>query len=267
MDEFLELVQIDSETKFERKIADALKAKFQALGLEVFEDESAKVTGHEAGNLICRLTGTVEDVPTIFFTAHMDTVLPGKGVQPAKEGEDIVSDGPTILGADDKAGIAAILETIRMLQEGNIPHGDIEFIITSGEESGVVGAKALDIDLVQASYGYAIDSSGPVGEIVISAPTQARLHIDVQGKTAHAGLAPEKGISAITLAANAISKMNLGRIDEETTANIGKFYGGEQTNIVCDIVHIQAEARSLQKEKMELQVEHMKTTFEKKAKE
>lgn len=267
INEFFELVQIDSETKNERKIADVLQKKFLHLGLDVQEDDSQEVTGHGAGNLICRLKGTKEGVNPIFFTAHMDTVVPGVGVKPSIEGDYIVSDGTTILGADDKAGIVAILEAIRILKENHIPHGDIEFIITSGEESGLVGAKALNKEMIQAEYGYAIDSSGPVGEIVIAAPTQARLYVKVKGKTAHAGLAPEKGISAITLAAKAIAKMKLGRIDEETTANIGKFYGGEQTNIVCDIVHIQAEARSLQKEKMELQVEHMKTTFEKTAKE
>lgn len=265
--EFQELVKIDSETKYETEISKVLKAKFSELGLDVQEDDSQKITGHGAGNLICELKGTARGIEPIYFTAHMDTVVPGKGIKPSIEGDYIVSDGTTILGADDKAGIAAMLESIRLLKENNIEHGDIQYIITVGEESGLVGAKALNKDKIKAKYGYALDSNGPVGDIIVAAPTQAKLFIEIEGKTAHAGVAPEKGISAISLAAKAISKMKLGRIDEETTANIGSFAGGKQTNIVCDYVEIVAEARSLKKEKMEKQVEHMKTTFEKTAQE
>src|SRR5699024_10685544 len=127
----------------------------------------------------------------------------------------ISSDGTTILGADDKAGLAAILETIRTIHENDIKHGDVQFIITAGEESGLVGAKALDPGHIQAKYGYAIDSNGDVGDIIVSAPTQAKLYAIMKGKTAHAGLAPEKGVSAITLASKAIAKMPLGRIDAD----------------------------------------------------
>lgn len=265
IDEFLELVQIDSETKHEAKIAQVLKTKFENLGLQVQEDDSQKITGHKAGNLICELKGTATDVDPIYFTAHMDTVVPGKGIKPSIKDNYIVSDGTTILGADDKAGIAAILESIRILQENRMEHGDIQFIITAGEESGLVGAKALDKNLIKAKYGYALDSNGAVGNIVVAAPTQAKLFVEIEGKTAHAGVAPEKGVSAITLAAKAISNMKLGRIDKETTANIGRFAGGKQTNIVCDYVAIEAEVRSLTKAKMEAQAEHMKETFEKTA--
>lgn len=267
INEFMELVQIDSETTNEGKIAQALKQKFSALGLEVIEDSSKEVTGHGAGNLICNLKGTVEDVDTIYFTSHMDTVVPGKNIKPSIDNGYIVSDGTTILGADDKAGIAAMIEAITLLKENNIKHGDIQFIITVGEEAGLVGAQALDPVLFKAKYGYALDSDGDVGDIVVAAPTQAKLFIVMKGKTAHAGVAPEKGISAISLAAKSISKMPLGRIDSETTANIGSFAGGQQTNIVCDHVEIHAEARSLVPEKMEAQVEKMKYAFESTAKE
>ncbi|ABO67640.1 MULTISPECIES: tripeptidase T [Geobacillus] len=262
VDEFLELVQIDSETKHEGDIAKVLKQKFEALGLEVIEDDAAAKTGHGAGNLICTLAATKDGVDPIYFTSHMDTVVPGKGVKPSIRDGYVVTDGTTILGADDKAGLAAMLEAIRVLKEQNIAHGTIQFIITVGEESGLVGAKALDPSLIQAKYGYALDSDGKVGNIVVAAPTQAKLKIVVHGKTAHAGVAPEKGVSAITLAAKAIAKMPLGRIDEETTANIGRFEGGMQTNIVCDRVDILAEARSLVPEKMEAQVAKMKEAFE-----
>ena len=267
LDEFLELVQIDSESRFETEIAKVLKEKFTALGLEVIEDDAAAKTGFGAGNLICTLPATKDGVDTIYFTSHMDTVVPGKGVKPSIVDGYVVTDGTTILGADDKTGLSAMFEAIRVLKEQNIAHGKIEFIITVGEESGLVGAKALDSSLVTAKYGYALDSDGKVGEIVVAAPTQAKISATIKGKTAHAGVAPEKGVSAITIAAKAIAKMPLGRIDEETTANIGRFEGGKQTNIVCDHVEILAEARSLVAEKMEAQANTMKEAFESVAKE
>ncbi|WP_339227897.1 M20/M25/M40 family metallo-hydrolase [Oceanobacillus sp. FSL K6-2867] len=262
VEEFIELVKIDSETKFETEIAEVLKDKFAKLGVEVYEDESKDKTGHGAGNLICTLKGNAEGADTIYFTSHMDTVVPGRGIQPSIKDGYITSDGTTILGADDKAGLAAMLEAIRVIKENNIEHGDIQFVITVGEESGLVGAKELDSSRIHAKYGYALDSDGDVGDIVVAAPTQAKVFAVIKGKTAHAGLEPEKGISAITLAAKAISKMPLGRIDEETTANIGRFEGGKQTNIVVDHVEILAEARSLVPEKMDAQVAKMKEAFE-----
>jgi tripeptide aminopeptidase len=267
VDLFIELVQVDSETKHEEKIAVVLKEKFTALGVEVVEDDAKEKTGHGANNLICTLPATKEGVDTIYFTSHMDTVVPGKGIKPSIEDGYIKSDGTTILGADDKAGLAAMLEAITVLKEENIAHGKIEFIITVGEESGLVGAKALDSSLVTAKFGYALDSDGKVGDIIVAAPTQAKVNATIYGKTAHAGVAPERGVSAITIASRAISKMPLGRIDEETTANIGRFEGGTQTNIVCDRVDILAEARSLIPEKMEAQVAKMKEAFETAAQE
>ncbi|TWI57871.1 tripeptide aminopeptidase [Halalkalibacter nanhaiisediminis] len=262
VDEFLELVQIDSETKYESVIAPILKKKFEDLGVTVIEDDAASKTEHSAGNLICTLEGNKEGVDPIYFTSHMDTVVPGKGVKPSIKDGYVVTDGTTILGADDKAGIAAMLEALRVLKEENIEHGTIQFIITVGEESGLIGAKVIDPKMMKAKYGFALDSDGPVGNIIVAAPTQAKIKAIVHGKTAHAGVAPEKGISAITVAAKSISKMSLGRIDKETTANIGRFEGGSQTNIVCDHVEILAEARSLVNEKMEAQVAKMKEAFE-----
>ena len=267
VDLFIELVQVDSETKHEEKIAVVLKEKFAELGVEVVEDDAKEKTGHGANNLICTLPATKEGVDTIYFTSHMDTVVPGNGIKPSIEDGYIKSDGTTILGADDKAGLAAMLEAITVLKEENIAHGKIEFIITVGEESGLVGAKALDSSLVTAKFGYALDSDGKVGDIIVAAPTQAKVNATIYGKTAHAGVAPERGVSAITIASRAISKMPLGRIDEETTANIGRFEGGTQTNIVCDRVDILAEARSLIPEKMEAQVAKMKEAFETAAQE
>lgn len=262
IEEFFELVQIDSETKHEKEISEVLKEKFETLGLEVTEDDAAEKTGHGAGNLVCTLKGSNTEADTIYFTSHMDTVVPGNGVKPSIQDGVISSDGTTILGADDKAGLAAMLEAIKSLKETGGKHPTVQFVIPVGEESGLVGSKALDASLLTAKYGYALDSEGKVGYIVNAAPTQYKFHFVITGKTAHAGVAPEKGVSAITLASKAISQMPLGRIDEETTANIGSFQGGQQTNIVCDHVEIEAEARSLDPEKLESQAKQMLQAFQ-----
>ncbi|MCP3743308.1 tripeptidase T [Paenibacillus sp. A3M_27_13] len=262
--EFMELVQVDSETKNEQEISRVLKEKFNALGLEVMEDDSRERTGHGSGNLIVTWKAEgVEQAPKLFFTCHMDTVTPGKGIKP-QLGEDgwIRSDGSTILGSDDKAGIAALFEAIRVVREQNIPHGQIQFVITAGEESGLMGARLMKPEVLDSDFGYALDSNGEVGSICIAAPTQARIEMKITGKSAHAGVNPEDGISAIQVASKAISKMKLGRIDKETTANIGSFEGGGATNVVCDFVLIRAEARSIVQEKVNHQIQHMREALE-----
>lgn len=262
VDEFMELVQIDSETRHEQAICRVLKEKFTSLGLAVIEDDAAQKTGHGAGNLIATLDAAdgYEDRPVIFFTSHMDTVAPGNGVKPQLDEDGYIrSDGTTILGSDDKAGIAAMLEAIRVIQERRLALGRIQFVITVGEEAGLNGARAMDPSLLQAQLGYALDSNGQVGDIAVAAPSQAKIDIAIHGKSAHAGVNPEDGVSAIQVASRAISRMPLGRIDDETTANIGRFVGGGATNIVCDRVDIEAEARSLQSEKLDKQVESMRS--------
>lgn len=264
VDQFMELVQIDSETKHEQNISTVLKEQFARLGLRVYEDDTTAKTGHGAGNLV--VTWEAEggsDAPAIFFTCHMDTVTPGKGITPVL-GEDgwIRSDGTTILGADDKAGIAALFEAIRVIQENNLPHGKIQFVITVGEESGLVGARAMNPQDIDAEFGYALDSNGAVGTICVAAPARAEIQMNIYGKSAHAGVNPEDGISAIQVAAKAIAAMKLGRIDDETTANIGKFQGGSALNVVCDFVQIEAEARSIVQEKVEQQVAQMRAALE-----
>lgn len=264
--EFMELVQVDSETKHERAICDVLKAKFTELGLTVVEDDAASKTAHEAGNIVATLPGTAEGT-TIYFTCHMDTVVPGKGIKPSIQDGYIVSDGTTILGSDDKAGIAAMFEAVRVLQETNTPHATIQFLITVGEESGLQGVKVLDPTLLTAKYGFALDSNGKVGDIIIAAPNQAKFTAVIHGRSAHAGVNPEAGISAIQVASKAISRMPLGRIDRETTANVGSFEGVGPTNIVCEKAIVHAEARSLVREKLDAQLEKMKQAFEETAAE
>jgi tripeptide aminopeptidase len=268
--EFMELVQIDSETKHEQQISKVLKDKFVGLGLEVTEDDSAMRTGHGSGNLFAWLppSAGLEHVPCVLFTSHMDTVSPGKGIKPRLDEDGYIrSDGTTILGSDDKAGVAAIFEAIRVLQENRLPHGPVQIVITAGEESGLIGSRAMDGSLLKAKFGYALDSNGAVGGIAVAAPTNSRQYITIIGKAAHAGVNPEDGISAIQVASKAVSRMKLGRIDEETTANIGRFEGGGEVNIVVDRVTIYSEARSRNPEKMDRQVESMREAVESAAKE
>lgn len=262
--EFMELVQVDSETGNERNIADVLIGKFKALGLTAVEDDSQQRTGHGAGNLIVTWAAeNMENAPKLLFTCHMDTVVPGQGIKPTL-GKDgwITSDGTTILGADDKAGLAALFEGIRVVREQNLPHGQIQFVITAGEESGLLGSRSLDPKYLDADFGFALDSNGELGAIAVAAPTQAKITMQIFGKSAHAGVNPEDGISAIQVAGKAISAMKLGRIDNETTANIGKFAGGGPTNIVCDHVQLDAEARSIVQEKVERQIDSMREALE-----
>ncbi|MEK3684019.1 M20/M25/M40 family metallo-hydrolase [Paenibacillus sp. FSL R10-2736] len=264
INEFMELVRIDSETRNERRIADVLKEKFGTLGLTAVEDNSQEKTGHGAGNLFVTWPAdSGVSAPKLLFTCHMDTVVPGQNIKPSLGADGwITSDGSTILGADDKAGLAALFEAIRVIQEQKLPHGQIQFVITAGEESGLMGARAMDPAHLDADLGFALDSNGEVGAIAIAAPTQARVTMQIFGKSAHAGVNPEDGISAIQVASKAISAMKLGRIDNETTANIGKFAGGGPTNVVCDHVQLDAEARSIVQEKVELQIASMREALE-----
>lgn len=269
LETFLELVKINSETGHEEVIQPILKKKFEELGLHVVEDRASEKSWLGANNLICTLPATSDnqDVAKIYFTSHMDTVVPGLNIQPQINDDSyIYSDGTTILGADDKAGLAAIIETIQYLNDNKIPHGQIQFIITVGEESGLKGAKELDKSLIDAEFGYAVDASQPVGTTVVGAPTQMVINSTILGKTAHAST-PSEGISAINIAAKAISRMKLGQIDQYTTANIGKFHGGSATNIVADEVVLEAEARSHNNQSIEQQVAHMKEIFESTAQE
>ncbi|OKP95765.1 M20/M25/M40 family metallo-hydrolase [Paenibacillus sp. P46E] len=267
--EFMELVRVDSETGNERQIADVLTEKFSALGLTAIEDDSKDRTGHGAGNLFVTWPAVEgASAPKMLFTCHMDTVVPGKNIKPSLGADGwITSDGSTILGSDDKAGLAAVFEAIRVIQEHKLPHGQIQFVITAGEESGLLGARNMDPRLLDAEFGFALDSNGEVGAIAVAAPTQAKVTMQIFGKSAHAGVNPEDGISAIQVASKAISAMKLGRIDNETTANIGKFAGGGPTNVVCDHVQLDAEARSIVQEKVERQIASMREALETTARE
>lgn len=264
VNEFLELIQIDSTSGKEGKVAQVLVEKLKGLGLEVTIDDAGKIAGGETGNVIAKLKGT-QNGPTILFSCHMDTVKPGEGIKPVIKDNVIYSDGTTILGGDNKAGIAAVLEGLRLVKENNIQHSDVEIAFSIWEEGGLFGAKYMDYSLIKADYAFVLDSGGSPGEIIITGPAQDKVNAKIIGKPAHAGVAPEEGISAIMIAARAIDRMNLLRIDEETTANVGVITGGEATNIVTPEVLIKAEARSINEEKLNAQTAHMVEVFEKAA--
>ncbi|TCI30364.1 M20/M25/M40 family metallo-hydrolase [Exiguobacterium sp. SL-10] len=260
-DTFMELVQIDSESYAEGPFLEDLKQRFNALGLELDEDDSKAQTRLGSNNLIARLDGDPSIEP-LFLSAHIDTVAPGKGIVPVVRDGVIYSQGETILAADDKAGIAIMLEVIERLNETRVRHGPIELVLTPGEEVGLLGAKALDMSALKAKHGLILDNGGSVGGIILSSPSMFSLQIEIHGKAAHAGLEPEKGISALVIAAEAIHHMKLGRITDQTTANIGTISGGTGSNVVMEHVTLVGEARSLDHDACVEQVAHMVETFE-----
>jgi tripeptide aminopeptidase len=248
--EFLELVRIDSVSGKERQIADLLKEKLAALGLDVTEDGAGRQVGSDTGNIIGRLPGSGSG-PVLLLCAHMDTVEPGRGVIPRIEGGVIRSSGDTVLGADDKAGIVTILEVLRIIREQSLSHSGLEVVFTIWEEGGLFGAKNLDYELLSARIGFVLDSDGTPGTIITRAPSQDKIGAAIKGRAAHAGINPEDGINAIQVAAHAIAQMKLGRIDEETTCNIGIITGGKATNIIPDSATLEGETRSLDTRKRE----------------
>jgi len=248
-DTFRQLVLIDSPSREEGAVAGWIKRTLkEEIGAEVIEDQSRDQTGSESGNIIARIPGTEKIIP-LFFNAHMDTVEPGRGIKIIFKDGIFQSDGTTVLGADDKAAIAILIETARLLKEHNVPHGPIEFLFTVCEEIGLLGAKSLDPALLDAKAGYALDSSDP--EVLINqAPCAIRFKVRIVGKATHAGLHPELGINAIQVAARALAEVPLGRIDEYTTANVGLIHGGKATNIVPEEVELEGEVRSHNPEKL-----------------
>jgi tripeptide aminopeptidase len=252
----LELVQIDSVSREERDVARRIKQLCEEMGAEVFIDEAGERVGGNTGNVIARFPGTLPEAEPIMMSAHMDTVVPGRGVKPVVEGDIIRTDGSTVLGGDDKSGCAVILETIRCLLEQNVPHAPIDAVFSICEEVGLLGAKHLDMSKVRAKYGIVFDSDDP-GFLFTKGPSANHFEFKIYGLESHAGVAPEQGISAIRIAAEAIAAMKLGRIDEETTANIGVIQGGEATNIVTNLVTLRGEARSLDDSKLEAQTAHV----------
>lgn len=258
---FMELCAVDSEPLGERLMADRMTVQLQALGFTVTEDDTGGKIGGNAGNLYARLAGTAPGEP-LLFSCHLDRVVPGVGVKPRIEGDAIVSDGSTVLGADDAAGLAALLEAVTALQESGSLYPAIEVVLTVAEELALVGSSHFDLSPVVSRIGFVLDAGGPVGGIVVRAPQQYKFTAQFHGRSAHAGIAPEQGISAIQMAALAISRMELLRIDEETTANIGSISAVGPTNIVPERCELRGEVRSLDPAKVQFQLARLTEVIE-----
>jgi len=247
-DDFVRLCEIESPSRRERAIADAITADLRALGLEVEEDGSAAETGAGAGNLLARIHGADPEAPAILFCAHLDTVPLAAPVEVVLEGGFLRNRHEAILGADNKIAVATLLGVARRLAR-QPARPSVELLFTTCEEQALLGAKAFDRSLLRAEHGFIFDHASPVGELILAAPTYYRIQARFRGQAAHAGLNPEAGHSAIAAAASAIARLRLGRLDEETTANVGRIEGGVAANVVPEHCYVELEARSLDRER------------------
>jgi len=252
---FLELVAVPSSSGDERAVSDLIQARLRAAGLSVSEDGSAARTGAASGNLLATVKGTGGGV-AIALSAHMDTVPIDRPPTVVVDNGVVHTDGATVLGADDKAAVTVLLQVAADLA-AEPPAGDVSFVISASEEVGLKGAAALDVGTIPAEACFVFDSEGPVGTMVMSAPTLKRLTVEFSGRSAHAGIEPENGRSAVVAASRAVVAMRLGRIDDQTTANVGLVEGGSAINIVPERCVLQAEARSRDAGALAAQVGHM----------
>lgn len=243
LDLFVELAAVPSPPGEERAVADLVKRYLGDCGVPVDEDATGTEIGSTMGNLYSRLEPTAEGEP-LFLCAHLDTVPPTTAIEPVVEDGVVRNAAGTILGADDKAAVAVMLEAVRRALAENRPHAGIELLFTSKEEVGLVGASAFDHSRLRARLGYVYDQAAPIGTVILGAPFSQSLEVTFHGRAAHSGMHPEDGRSAIAAAARAIAELRLGRVDEESTANVGTISGGTATNIVPEWCTFVAEARS-----------------------
>lgn len=253
LNEFLTLLDIPSPSMEEGRIRDYVFQGLKDAGLDVIRVDSG-------GNLIAGLDGKGNN--PILLCAHLDTVAIKGNVRPVRRGDYIYGDGTCILGADDKAGIAIILEVVRTIQEeSKAKHPPLELVFTVEEELGMLGAKRIDYGRISSRIGFVVDGDEGVGCIINHVPSRVDFRIEIMGKAAHAGSEPQKGISAIVVAAEAISRLKIGRVDDETTSNIGLISGGEGVNIVPETTHLEGEVRSRDPKKLSLHLNEIKETF------
>jgi tripeptide aminopeptidase len=255
--EFIQLVTIDSLSRQEGRVAAYVQQRLRELGAEVTTDNAGSLIGGECGNIIAHFSGGGRSRLPLMLNAHLDTVKPGAGIKPLYHEGKFHTSGETILGADDKSGIAIILEALRVLKEQDALGGNLGLVFTVAEEIGLLGAKHLDYSRLGYKYCLSYDNLDR-HSIITRAPAANRLRFKLYGREAHAGVNPEKGINAIWLASQGIAQMHLGRIDSETTANIGTIQGGTATNIVPNQVELAGETRSHNLEKLEQQTQHMR---------
>jgi tripeptide aminopeptidase len=260
VDLFTELAALPSPPGEERAVADVVIGYLRDLGLSVDEDDAGPKVGSNIGNVYCRLEATDGGSP-IFLCAHLDTVPPEGPIEPVIEDGVVRNAAGTILGADNKSAVAAMLEGARRVLAENRPHGGIELLFTPKEEVGLLGAAAFDLERLHARLGYVYDQAAPIGDVILGAPYSRAMQVRFHGRAAHSGMYPEEGRSAIAAAARAISDLRLGRVDEETTANVGIIQGGTAGNIVPEWCTLDAEARSHDERKLDELVQEMVDAF------
>lgn len=258
---FINLVEIDSISREEGEIHHYLNKILREMGMTVTEDQIKDRTGLGGNNIIATYQGELNK-QSLFFSCHTDTVTPGKGIKVLEKEGILYSEGETILGADNKAGIAILIEALQRIKEQEIPTGDFEFVFSPGEEIGLIGSSALDMNLVKSNYGYVLDSALEVGRVTIASPTLFMYEVKITGKAAHAGLEPEKGISCVSILSQALQNIKIGRLDAETTANIGVIQGGEATNIVMNELLVKGEVRAINPERADQLIGEMEQAFE-----
>jgi tripeptide aminopeptidase len=259
---FTELAALPSPPGDERAVADTVTRYLRDLGLSVEEDDAGRAVGSNSGNLYCRLEPTNGGGTPIFLCAHLDTVPPTAAIEPVIDDEGVIRNAAgTILGADNKSAVAAMLEGARRVLSENRPHGGIELLFTPKEEVGLLGAAAFDHERLHARVGYVYDQAAPIGDVILGAPYSRAMEVRFHGRAAHSGMYPEEGRSAIAAAARAISDLRLGRVDEDTTANVGTIQGGTAGNIIPEWCVLDAEARSHQERKLEELVQEMVDAF------
>src|SRR6266550_5408390 len=260
VDLFTELAALPSPPGDERAVADVVIRYLRDLGLSVDEDDAGPKVGSNIGNVYCRLDATDGGNP-IFLCAHLDTVPPEGPIEPVIEDGVVRNAAGTILGADNKSAVAAMLEGTRRVLAENRPHGGIELLFTPKEEVGLLGAAAFDHQRLHARVGYVYDQAAPIGDVILGAPYSQALEVKFHGQASHAGMYPDEGRNAIVAAARAIADLRLGRVDDETTANVGVIRGGTAGNIVADWCTFQAEARSHDERKLADLVQEMVDAF------
>ena len=258
---FLDLCALPSPPGDERAVADKVTAYLRELGLEVDEDDAGSRIGSNVGNLLCRLPGRVAGGSPLLLCAHLDTVPPQGPLEPVVEDGVVRNAGGTILGADNKAAVVAMLEAARRIVVEERVHAGVELLFTPKEEVGLLGAGAFDRARLEAELGYVYDQGAPIGGIVLGAPYGRAISARFHGRAAHSGMHPEEGRSAVAAASRAVADLRLGRIDEETTANVGLVSGGTARNIVPEWCTLEAEVRSHDERKLADAVQEMLDTF------
>ncbi len=241
---FTDLVKISSPSWHEQKVIQYIENYFKKAGIK-----TKRFKCKDSFNLLITIPGIIQK-QAILFSAHTDTVVPCEKVNPVITDKRISSDGTTILGSDDKSAIAMFMEAVRIIKEKGIEHGDIEILLTCAEEVGLMGIKNFDVSKLRSRMAFVFDSGGSVGQIVIKAPYHSIMEVKITGKAAHAGMEPEKGINAIKVMSEIIAALPNGRIDSETTINVGQVSGGKATNIVAEEAWFKLEIRSINKKKL-----------------